>query len=210
MAVRLRSEGLNCAHDVGVAGTAADVAGELMADVALGGILVLPEQLSDCHDHPRRTEAALQGVVLMESRLYRVQRAAAGRETFDRRDPGAVGHHSENRAGFDGLPVDIDGAGAALRCVATDMSSREAEIVTEQMNQKFSRFDRGGATCAVYLYGHDVLLFISIGHLILRRVMANHLTAAISIATNEDSARQAITLMIRVTKRQALYEVKKL
>jgi len=30
------------------------------------------------------------------------------------------GHHSENRTGFDGLSIDIDGAGAALRRVATE------------------------------------------------------------------------------------------
>src|SRR5271169_257873 len=210
MAMRLRGEGLNCAHDVSVAGTAADVAGELVADVALGRIWVLLEQLADGHDHPRRAEAALQGVVLMESRLHRMQCAAAGRETFDRRDSGSVGHHDENRAGFDGLSVDIDGAGATLRRIAPDMGSGEAKIVPQQMNQKFSRFDRGGPTCAVHLYGYGVLLFISIGHLILRRVRADHEKpiAAISIATNRDCARQAITLMIRVTKRQALYEVK--
>jgi len=57
------------------------------------------------------------------------------------RDPGSVGHHSENRTGFDGLSIDIDGAGAALRRVATDMGTREAEIISQQMNQELARFD---------------------------------------------------------------------
>src|SRR6266481_7323617 len=61
MALRLRGKGLNCAHDVGVAGAAADIAGELVADFTLGRILVLLEQLAYRHDHPRGAEAALQG-----------------------------------------------------------------------------------------------------------------------------------------------------
>src|SRR5712672_1072404 len=136
MAMRLRGKGLNCAHDVGVAGAAADIAGELVADFTLGRILVLLEQLAHRHDHPGRAEAALQGVMLVESRLHRMQGATARREAFDRRDRRAVGHDSENRAGFDGLSVDIDGAGATLRRVATDMGPGEAKIVPEQVHQK--------------------------------------------------------------------------
>src|SRR5712671_1634260 len=63
MTMRLRGEGLSCAHDVGVTGTAADVAGELVADFAFRRILVFLEQLAHRHDHPRRAEAALQGVM---------------------------------------------------------------------------------------------------------------------------------------------------
>src|SRR6266849_424352 len=167
MAMRLRGKGFNRAHDVAVAGTAADIAGEAVADFALGRVRVLLEQVADSHDHPRRAEAALQGVVLMEGRLNRMQ-CAAGRETFDRRDPGSVGHHSENRAGFDGLSIDIDGAGAALRRVATDVGSCKAEIVSEQMNQKFARFDRRGLTHAIDVDCHDVMSFSGVNHSFLR------------------------------------------
>ena len=120
------------------------------------------------HDHPRRAEAALQGVVLMESRLNRMQRAAGGREPFDRRDRRTVRHHCENRAGFDRLSVDIDGAGAALRGVATDMGSGETEIVPQQMNQKLARFDGSGVAHAVDGDCHDVALLIGINHAFLR------------------------------------------
>ena len=97
---------------------------------------VLLEQLADAHDHPRRAEAALQRVVLMESRLYRMQCATARRQTFDGRDRRSIRHHGKHRTGFDGLPVDIDGAGAALRRIATDMGSCKAEIVSQQMDQQ--------------------------------------------------------------------------
>src|SRR6266853_3834030 len=167
MAMRLRGEGFNRAHDVAVAGTAADVAGQVVADFALGRVRILREQLADRHDQRRRAEDALQGVVLMERRLNRMQ-CAAWRETFDRRDPGSVGHHSENRTGFDGLSIDIDGAGAALRRVATDMGSCEAEIVSQQMDQQFSGFDRSALNDAIDVDGHDVMLFIGFNHLFLR------------------------------------------
>src|SRR5260370_1869042 len=168
MAMRLRGEGLNCAYDVGVAGTAADIAGELMADLALGRVRVLRKQLPDGHDHARRAKAALQGMVLMESRLNRMQSATAGRESFDRRDRRTVRHHGENRAGFDRLSIDIDGAGAALRGVAADMGPCETEIVSKQMNQKLARFQRSGVTHAVNVDRHDVILFVVIDHSFLR------------------------------------------
>jgi hypothetical protein len=104
----------------------------------------------------------------MERRLNRMQ-CAAWRETFDRRDPGSVGHHSENRTGFDGLSIDIDGAGAALRRVATDMGSSEAEIVSQQMNQELARFDRSGPTHAVNVDCHDVMAFNGVNHSFLRQ-----------------------------------------
>jgi hypothetical protein len=105
----------------------------------------------------------------MKSCLNRMQGASAGRETFDCRDRRTVGHHSENRAGFDGLSIDIDGAGAALRRVATDMGSCEAEIIPEQMDQKLARFDRGGLTHAIDVDCHDVMIFIGVDHWFLRR-----------------------------------------
>src|SRR6266446_4220507 len=168
MAMRLRGEGLNCADAVGVAGTAADIAGQVMADFALGRVRVLREQLPGSHDHARRTEAALQGMVLMERGLNRMQGATAGREPFDRRDRRTVGHHGKNRTGLGGLSVDIDGAGAALRGVAADIGSREAEIVAQQMNQKLARFHGSGMAHPVDVDRHDVSLFIGIHHAFLR------------------------------------------
>jgi hypothetical protein len=94
---------------------------------------------------------------------------AAWRETFDRRDPGSVGHHSENRTGFDGLSIDIDGAGAALRRVATDMGSCESEIISQQMNQELARFDRNGPTHAIDVDRHDVMSFNGVNHSFLRQ-----------------------------------------
>jgi hypothetical protein len=145
----LRRQRFNCAHDVVVAGTAADVTGEVVTDFTLRRIRVSLEQLADAHDHTRRAEAALQCVVFVESRLNRMQYPTARRETFDCRDRRSIRHHRENRTGFDGQSIDIDGAGAALRRVATDVRSRETEIVSQHMNQKLPRFDGSRVTEAI-------------------------------------------------------------
>src|SRR5690606_5018567 len=63
-------------HDVVVAGAAADVALELVADRVLVEALAEPVHHVDRgHDHARRAEAALEAVVLVESLLHRMQRA---------------------------------------------------------------------------------------------------------------------------------------
>src|SRR5258708_12624343 len=96
--------------------------------------------------------------MFMESRLDRMQGATTRCEAFDGRDRGSICHDRENRAGFDGLAVDIDGAGAALRRVATDMGSGEAEIVPQQMDQKFSRLAPRGPTDTLYPDVHHIIL----------------------------------------------------
>src|SRR4051794_14259132 len=70
--------------DVLVPGAAADVAGDRPADLLLARVSVLLEQrLRDQH-HPRRAEAALEPVLLLEPLLDRVQSVRAG-EPLDRR-----------------------------------------------------------------------------------------------------------------------------
>src|SRR5215217_1585483 len=73
--------------DVVVAGAAADVAVERLADLLLARLRVVGEQLHRRHHHPRRAEAALQAVALAERRLHRVKLAALG-EALDGRDLG--------------------------------------------------------------------------------------------------------------------------
>src|SRR5215207_10610142 len=62
-------------HDVLVARAAADAAGDRGADLVLGRVRVLVEQRAHGHLHPRRAEAALQRVLLVEALLDRVEPA---------------------------------------------------------------------------------------------------------------------------------------
>src|SRR4051812_23835401 len=59
----------NCLHDVVVAGAAADVALELVADGLFVELSVIAaDHVDGGHDHARRAEAALQSVMLAERR----------------------------------------------------------------------------------------------------------------------------------------------
>src|SRR4051794_19709193 len=71
------------ADDVLVPGAAADRAGDSGTDLLLARIGIVVEQGARRHQHPRRAEAALQGVPLVEPLLDRVERAVL-RERLDR------------------------------------------------------------------------------------------------------------------------------
>src|SRR5262245_22327034 len=63
-------------HNLVVAGTAADISGDALADLGFAGLLVLLQQALGRHDHAGGAEATLQAMLLPEALLYRVQLAA--------------------------------------------------------------------------------------------------------------------------------------
>src|SRR3984957_9130588 len=77
MVLALRSELLSGPEhrldDVRVARAAAQVARQRPADVLLGRVRVLVQQLAGGHHHARRAEPALEAVLLPEALLERVQ-----------------------------------------------------------------------------------------------------------------------------------------
>src|ERR671925_84850 len=104
---RRRVDGLD---DVLVAGAAAEVALEPAPDLGIGEpVAVRAEELDAGHDHPRRAEAALEGVTLPERLLQRMQLSVA-REPFDRRDLAAVGLDGEHGARLHRKAVEVDRA----------------------------------------------------------------------------------------------------
>ena len=67
---------------------------------------------------------------------------ALGRgHALDRGDGRAVGLDGEHRAGLDGLAVEVDRAGAALRGVAADVGAREVQVLAEELDQEPSGLD---------------------------------------------------------------------
>src|SRR4030095_5529787 len=64
------------AHDVLVAGAAAEVALDRIPDLGLGRIGVVIEQPAGGHEHARGAEPALQAMALHEALLERVELAA--------------------------------------------------------------------------------------------------------------------------------------
>src|SRR5215467_7103582 len=84
--------------DVVVAGAAAEIALEFLADGLLVEVVALAvDDVDRGHDHARRAEAALQAVVLAERLLHRVQLLAVG-EALDGAHVGAVRRQHQERA----------------------------------------------------------------------------------------------------------------
>src|SRR5581483_11632278 len=92
------------------------------------------------HDHARRTEAALQSVLLMERSLDWVQLRALG-EPLDRRDRCPVGLHRENRARFDSSPVQMNRTCPTLAGIAADVGTGQTELVAQEGHEQCSRLD---------------------------------------------------------------------
>src|SRR5580765_884405 len=84
--------------DVVIAGAAADVAVERLANLVFVRLRVLLQQVDRRHHHAGRAEPALQSVALAERRLHRVQLAVLAAEALDRRDLGALDLQREHRA----------------------------------------------------------------------------------------------------------------
>src|SRR5215470_185152 len=97
---------LDSLDDVDVAGAAAEVARDRLADLLLARVLVPLEQRDARHHHPRRAVAALQAVLLGEALLDGVQLTAL-LEAFDRPDLAAVGLDGEDGARLHRLPVEM-------------------------------------------------------------------------------------------------------
>src|ERR1044072_326781 len=137
-------------HDVVVAGAAADVAFELVADGLVVEVVALAVyHINRLHDHAGRTETSLQAVIVAERFLHRVQRAVL-RQALDRGDGCAFGLPGEHGAGLHGLAVHVDHAGAALRGVTPDMGAGETQALAQVLNQQSAGVGVRGDGLAVH------------------------------------------------------------
>src|SRR5262245_42497757 len=108
--------------DVVVAGAAAEVAFELMANGGIVEVVALAvDHVDRGHDHAWSAIAALQSVMLAERLLHRVERAVGICKTFDGGDVRALDLPHEDRARFDRLVVHVHHTGTALGRVAAHM-----------------------------------------------------------------------------------------
>ena len=86
------------------------------------------------HDHAGGAEAALEGLVLEECLLHRIE-VAVLRETFDGGHCFVFDVAREGEAGADGPAVDEHGAGAADADAATFDGALEMQVVTEKFQK---------------------------------------------------------------------------
>src|SRR5579885_2690404 len=135
-----RCRGFDGVHNMLVPSASADVALQTFTDFLLCGTRISLQNLLHCHDHSWSAETALRSVLIPESLLHRMIAAVSGK-AFDGHDFAAVRLNGEHGAALDRLAVDLDRARAANRGLAPDMRTREADHLTQVMNQQQSWFD---------------------------------------------------------------------
>src|SRR6266545_1383491 len=119
-------------HDVHVAGTSAQVAGDGPSNILVGWVgVALEEGLAHQH-HPGSAEAALEAVLLLERNLDRIE-LTVRHESLDRRDLPALRLDAEHRA----RPT--------ARGVTSLVGPGQAERVPDEVDQKEAGLDVGGS-----------------------------------------------------------------
>ena len=111
-------------EDLLIAGAAAQVSGERLADLVARRVGVLVEQRLRRDQEARRAVAALRGAEVGEGLLQRMQ-AAVGHQAFDGLDLAAVALDAEDQAREHRLAVEQHGAGAALAELAAVLGAAE-------------------------------------------------------------------------------------
>src|SRR5260370_29272489 len=115
-----RLDGLD---DEVVAGAAAEVPGQHLADLLARGRGPLAEKRAGAHDDPGGAVAALEPVLGPERFLHRMQ-ALGGSDAFDGGDAPAVGPDRQHEAGADPLPFHQGGPPPAHAARAAPLGAR--------------------------------------------------------------------------------------
>src|SRR5580700_10729068 len=105
--------------DLLVAGAAAEIAADRVADVFLRWRERMRQQSLRGDEHARRAEAALERMRLPETVLQNAQRARLRCEAFDRGDHRAIGLDREDETGTHRAPIEEDRASAAYAMLAS-------------------------------------------------------------------------------------------
>src|SRR5262249_35023897 len=142
-----------------VAGAAAQVAGDGVADVVLGRLRVLRQQGGGGHEDAGNTESALRDAVTHECLLHGNQPAAA-RESLDRDHGPAPRLHRQHEAARDELAVEMNRARATVAGSAALLRTREAQLLALRVEQGDVGLHAGLDVLAVHgeaehLLGHD-------------------------------------------------------
>ncbi len=129
-----------------VAGAAAEISRQRLADASVGRGLALVIEREQAHDDPRRAEAALRAVKVDHRLLKRVQRVAVG-EVLDRQHFRAVDLPEQQDAGVDGLVSERAAAqaredhraGAAIAFGAAFLRSLGPRLLAQPIEQRRAR-----------------------------------------------------------------------
>src|SRR5262249_26992987 len=134
-------------------------AGERLLDLRIGRLLRSIEKCSGSHDPAVDAIAALRHLLLHIGLLDRV-RLLRRAEASERDDLAVADRRQRRHAGAHGLPVNVDGAGAALREPTAEMRVVQRELIAQRVEQRHVRIgvDRLDLAVHVEIYsGHRCL-----------------------------------------------------
>ena len=120
-----------------------------MADFVFRGMGSFLQHVHRGHEKPGGTEAALQGVVVPERLLQRMQFVAVG-QALQRLDVGPIRLDREQQARPHAFAIYDDRARAAHTVFAAQMGRGQPEVVPEEIGQQPPRFDRAFVLPAVH------------------------------------------------------------
>jgi hypothetical protein len=136
-----------------MARAAAEIPGDGLPNLELGGIRILLQQREGSHHHARGAEAALQ-TVLLEKPLLDGMECRTIRQTLDGLQVVTIRLDREHGAGLDRLAVEQDRARAAARGVAADVGPGQSQILPDQVNQQQPGLDLGAVGSAIDGHTH--------------------------------------------------------
>ena len=140
-------------HDLHIAGAAADVVADGVADLRLRGVEVFVQQALGTDHHAGDAEAALDGSGLAEGvgvdRPLEVGQALHGHDVLSRQLVGADG------AGPDSLSVDQDGAGAAGALAAAILGGGQMQFIAQKAQQGASGILDSGLVDKEFSHGNS-------------------------------------------------------
>src|SRR5712692_584790 len=154
----LRRE-LHRLDDLLIAGAAAQVSADRIADLPFGRIRIRIQQSLGSDQHPWSAVAALQAVRLAEAVLQHAHRAVGLRETLDGGDAVAVRLHGIHEAGAHRLSVEHHRARAADAVLAADVRAGETQLFAQPVHQRQARRHCAWVALAVHLHLYRIQCF---------------------------------------------------
>src|SRR6267378_2123362 len=146
----LRRE-LHRLDDLLIAGAAAQVSADRIANLLFGRIRIRIQQSLGGDQHPWSAVAALQAVRLAEAVLQDAQRSVGFGETLDGGDAVAVRLHGIHEAGTHRLAVEHHRARSADTVLAADVRPGKEQFFTQPVHQRQARRHLGRSRLAVDL-----------------------------------------------------------
>src|SRR5713101_5406141 len=145
--------------DLLIAGAAAQVSADRVADLLFGRIRSRIQQGLGGDQHPWSAVAALQAVRLAEAVLQDAKRSVRFGEAFDGGDAVAVRLHRVHEAGTHRLAVEHHRACAADAVLAADVRAGEAKVLAQPVHQRQARRHCAWVALAVHLHLYRIQCF---------------------------------------------------